>query len=200
MAETGLRPTEAIELLEQPQTIQCTTCKEYKPRSEFYSRSKNKNGLYGYCKSCHDGYVHKWRQKNPFRYIATITRASAKKRGLEYNLTPEYLETLYCETCPILGIPLNWGQVGAVGKRTDNTPSLDRIDNTKDYVPGNVVFISWKANNLKSNGTLEEFQKIVKFMEDHFNACSKDTPQSDHVLRAVPGVQRYRQDLHHRRP
>jgi hypothetical protein len=112
-----------------------------------------------------------WRQKNPFRYVAASTRASAKKRGLEYALTPEYLETIYRELCPVLGIPLYWDQLGSSGKRTDNTPSLDRIDNAKGYLPGNVVFISWRANNLKSNGSLDDFQRIVKFMEDHQNEC-----------------------------
>lgn len=29
----------------------------------------------------------------------------------------------------------------------------------------NVQIISWRANNLKSNGTLEEFQALVKYME-----------------------------------
>ena len=46
-----------------------------------------------------------------------------------------------------------------------SSPSLDRIDNTKGYVPGNLQVISYRANQLKSDGTLEEFRKLVAHLE-----------------------------------
>lgn len=42
-----------------------------------------------------------------------------------------------------------------------NSFSLDRIIPGKGYVVGNVRIISWRANQLKSNGTVEEFEKII---------------------------------------
>ncbi len=53
------------------------------------------------------------------------------------------------ERCPILGIPLARG----TQKQNDRSPSIDRIDNTKGYVPGNVQVISLKANRMKNDAT-----------------------------------------------
>jgi hypothetical protein len=44
--------------------------------------------------------------------------------------------------------------------RRDNSPSLDRIDNTKGYVKGNVRVISWRANNLKGNAIDQELTAL----------------------------------------
>ena len=58
--------------------------------------------------------------------------------------------------CPYLDIDLVVGCIGGV----DNSPSVDRIDNKKGYVKGNVQIISRKANQIKNNATFEEFEKI----------------------------------------
>ncbi len=85
-------------------------------------------------------------------------RSKAKRGGFDFNLTTE--DIFIPEYCPVLGISLCWSDDG----RADNTPSLDRIDNTKGYIRGNVAVISWKANQLKRDGTLKDFQSIVKYM------------------------------------
>jgi hypothetical protein len=41
--------------------------------------------------------------------------------------------------------------------------SLDRIKNSRGYVPGNVLVISLRANLLKGQATLAELQKIAAF-------------------------------------
>ncbi len=46
------------------------------------------------------------------------------------------------------------------------SPSLDRLDNTLGYIPGNVQVISWKANQIKSNATLQELQAIVAWLSE----------------------------------
>jgi len=68
------------------------------------------------------------------------------------------------DVCPVLGIPLTINE-----QRTsrDNSYSLDRIDNNKGYVPGNIQIISVKANNMKSNATLEELEALVAYMRRH---------------------------------
>lgn len=97
---------------------------------------------------------------NPKVWLLTGIRGGAKKRGLECTITVDDFEIP--EFCPVLGIKLISGMY--TGKRTDASPSIDRIDNTKGYIPGNINVISWRANDLKSNGTLTEFQKIVDYL------------------------------------
>lgn len=62
--------------------------------------------------------------------------------------------------CPVLGIKLVPG-----GQIKDHSPSLDRIDNTKGYVKGNVHVISDRANRLKSDGTPEELMKVALYFQ-----------------------------------
>jgi hypothetical protein len=45
-----------------------------------------------------------------------------------------------------------------------NICRIDRIDTSKGYLKDNIKVISWRANRLKSDGTLEELEKIVNYM------------------------------------
>jgi hypothetical protein len=42
---------------------------------------------------------------------------------------------------------------------------LDRIDNSKGYVPSNIAVISMRANMIKNNATLAELKAIVAYIE-----------------------------------
>jgi hypothetical protein len=53
--------------------------------------------------------------------------------------------------------------------RTENSVTFDRIDPSKDYISGNVVIISWRANRIKNDGTAEEHQKIADFIKAALN-------------------------------
>ena len=44
----------------------------------------------------------------------------------------------------------------------DDSPSLDRIVSSLGYVKGNIRVISYKANRVKSNATLEELRKVYE--------------------------------------
>lgn len=78
---------------------------------------------------------------------------------MPFNLTPE--DIVFPETCPILGIPLIFSE----GGRTNNTPSIDRIIPEKGYVKGNIEVVSWRANRIKNDASLEELEKIVAYMK-----------------------------------
>lgn len=105
-------------------------------------------------------------EKNPLRYLLKNVRSRAKKSGIEFSINEDDLE--WPHYCPVLGMELirnskkGW---------SDNTHSIDRIDNTKGYVPGNVKIISWRANSLKSNASIEELQKVLDYMKSHKEEC-----------------------------
>lgn len=59
--------------------------------------------------------------------------------------------------CPLLGVELCYnGPLSAV------SPSLDRKDSSKGYVPGNVWVISHRANVIKNNATAEELATMAR--------------------------------------
>lgn len=75
--------------------------------------------------------------------------------------------TFVPDLCPILGIELNYDGSGeAPGwSRSDRSPSLDRIDNTKGYIKGNIHIISDRANRIKNDGTAEEHLAIGYYIK-----------------------------------
>src|SRR5690606_2185566 len=96
--------------------------------------------------------------KNWSSVLITNARWRAKKYGLKFTLSKHDLEPVPL-VCPVLGIPLE------AGGHADTSPSLDRIDPTLGYVQGNVAVISWRANRLKSDATVDELTKIVEYMK-----------------------------------
>jgi hypothetical protein len=85
---------------------------------------------------------------------------SAGGRGLEFNISID--DILIPVVCPLLGITLEFN-----GSRY-NTPSLDRIDNTKGYIKGNVWVISDLANRMKQNASIEDLRTFAKNVLIHF--------------------------------
>jgi hypothetical protein len=101
----------------------------------------------------------KLRDTNPLKHLVIYRRGQAKLKGVEFNITEEDL--FIPDVCPILGIPIFFTE----GKRTKNTPSIDRIDNSKGYIPGNVRIISLRANTLKSELDIETLERIIAYIK-----------------------------------
>ena len=96
----------------------------------------------------------------PISVLYSRLKSSAKSRGIEFSISKTDLYDLtFPITCPILGIRLKWNK-GVAG---DDSYSVDRIDNSVGYVPGNLIVISNRANSLKRDATLKELQLIAEF-------------------------------------
>lgn len=89
-------------------------------------------------------------------YIACKYRA--KKRGLDFNIEENDIQIP--TQCPVLNIPLTTIKTGGPGGKS-NSPSIDRIDNSKGYIKGNIQIMSHKANMMKSSATPEELLKFA---------------------------------------
>jgi hypothetical protein len=140
----------------------CTICYERKPVSEFYKSKVHADGLFPWCKKCkraHDAEYAR-RPEVQKKMMLTGARGNAKRKGQEFSITEEHLDIP--EKCPILGIPLQ-----PRGSDRDSVATIDRIDNTKGYIPGNVVVISGRANRLKSDSTIEEMETILRWRKEH---------------------------------
>lgn len=96
------------------------------------------------------------------RYALYSLRTRSNKTGVECTVTAKDL--ILPDYCPVLGIKLATNTNKRAMKAYDS-PSIDRFDNTKGYIPGNIRVISNRANILKRDATLEEMKAIVKYME-----------------------------------
>ena len=137
-----------------------------KDRREYYKewRSKNTEKTKKYIEDKYKNYAERsaaYRTKYPERVVCSMAKRRAKKKGLEFNIDNTDIDIPIL--CPILGIPIV--KIYTKGKSTgptSNSPSLDRIDNSKGYIKGNVRVISHKANTMKHNATSLE---LVRFAE-----------------------------------
>lgn len=89
-----------------------------------------------------------------------IARRNAARDGKDFSITMD--DVVWNEVCPVLGIKLNYGKPSN-GRLSYDTPSLDRTDSSKGYIPGNVVVMSWRANMLKADATHEEAIKLANY-------------------------------------
>ncbi len=103
--------------------------------------------------------VRKWRENNREASMLCAAKARAKRLGLAFDI--EISDIVIPSLCPILGIPLKFTE----GKQNQGTPALDRIDNSKGYVKGNVAVISHKANRVKSDLSFEDIEALYNYIK-----------------------------------
>lgn len=94
-------------------------------------------------------------------------KKQARSRNLEFDITIEYLWDLFIQQnrkCALSGMDIRFGEKTGDGLKT---ASLDRIDNTKGYVKGNVQWLHKWINIMKSDHTTNEFIEFCKMVSNH---------------------------------
>ena len=93
---------------------------------------------------------------------------NAKSRGIPFEITIEYGWELFLSQgrkCALSGVPLVFAE--KVGKYTDKTASLDRIDSRYGYIKGNVQWVHKDLNFMKhkhsTNTFVEWCRKVVDY-------------------------------------
>lgn len=125
------------------------------------SKRYTKNGQ---CVECSNKKSIEYVKKHKERILLTKAKNRAKNRNLEFNI--DITDVVIPDFCPVLGIKL---KKDGIGRFTDNSPTIDRIDNTKGYIKGNVAVISHRANHLKNSATLEELIGIYNYIKTKLN-------------------------------
>lgn len=97
-----------------------------------------------------------------FKMLWSQLKSSAAQRNIPFDLSPTDIDTIGIPiSCPVLGIPLHFHRNNV----QDDSISFDRIDSSKGYSVDNLIVISYRANRLKSNATLDELKKITHFYQ-----------------------------------
>ena len=143
--------------------------KEYKQKNkerkaeymkEYYQ--KNKERLTEYQKE-----YDKSRAKpttEVYRYFgerASKLKIKSRKNKILYDLDGKYLQSIYPEDgkCPALNVEMKAGY----DSDWRLSPSVDRIDPSGGYVRGNVIWVSWLANCIKTSATPEQIITVGEF-------------------------------------
>ena len=160
---SNLKPLVLSELKE------CSRCGDM-----FFKKNRKTCGLVTYCKACRKFLNKKYRKKSKLKWNATerlkhkldprlellkCAKYRAKRDGISFGLCLE--DIIIPAHCPILGMTLQTGN----GKATEASPTIDRTNSALGYTKENVAVISWRANRIKSDASIEELTKIAEYMK-----------------------------------
>lgn len=146
----------------------CSECGKAKPASSRHLL----------CAACR---VLRVRARDPLGLRLSRAVVRSKQRAIElgipWNLSTAFLRSLFeiqDGRCAFTGVQLR--VTGAASTRHPHLLTLDRIENAKGYVPGNVVLCSFVANIAKAGMSLKNFFAFGV-------ALSKGSPRAKMIVR-----------------
>lgn len=150
------------------ETKTCSACQNTLPISDYYFHKHNVRYL-SKCKKCVIATVtisnEALRKSDPLAVATSQKKSQAKRNGVTFNLTRDYLAELWQQQdgkCAALGIPIEFNRP----KNDDCGATIDRIIPEKGYIQGNVLWLSWLANRIKSNCIDPQvFRSIADYVE-----------------------------------
>ena len=114
--------------------------------------------------------MFKPKKKKTYNTIENVLFQSAKARAirkkLEFSIKRD--DVIIPDICPVLGIKINkfLEDTSQSNRSRASSPSIDRLDNSKGYLKGNVSVISYRANILKGQGTAIQHRQIAKYIRN----------------------------------
>jgi hypothetical protein len=105
-------------------------------------------------------HIQRWQRDNVEYFLYYAARRRAKRDGVPFEITRNDIPPIP-DICPVLGIPL-FRKKGR--GPCENSPTLDKIDNSKGYTKDNIAIVSFRANRLKADMTLEELDAIRRYI------------------------------------
>jgi hypothetical protein len=119
--------------------------------------------------------IYQVKDRDDYRYQNTFYRQfiSRKQKAIKAGIpfTIEFNQLEKPEFCPIFNTKLNYGWSG-LKCRDPNKATIDKLIPELGYVSGNVFIISWRANKLKSDMSINELEKIMKYIKERLNGQS----------------------------
>ena len=138
----------------------CPSCKEYKRPEEFHESIRNRKFKSGYCKACKSGY-----EKNRMvriRFLASERRrlrpaehrwhdraGVAKKKGLAIMSKAEFVA--WWDSQDKICVYCGMGNEACKALYSGKGLNVDRKDNSKGYITGNIAFACHRCNMVKSS-------------------------------------------------
>ena len=176
----------------------CNGCKQFLPEDAFALDKKRASGRRYKCRACSAAEFKRWRdtdgyarrlagQKHkrqalkatdPKRRWADMALNNAKRRavaaGLPFTLTRDWAEQNAPDVCPALGFMLNYANSASL----KDSPTIDRIDNTRGYEPDNCWVISMLANRIKSDATVAQIEALASALRARLDNCGENKLQA----------------------
>ncbi len=149
----------------------CNGCKSHKPLSDFSESAESKSGYAYTCKRCFS--AHQMFQN---------AKKRCEKEGNTVDFTLEDIKGMVVATCPVFGIPLQYGG------RAFNAASatIDAVDHAIGHIKSNMRIISAKANTIKNNATPDEMKVLIESLQKWNPPCvpvKEKVPRTRHTVK-----------------
>ncbi len=131
----------------------CLLCKEEKPISEFYIRIRHGKhiNVRPNCKPCHNRETTKGMKNRPIKELIRTYRRTAHKKGREFDLTEDFIESCLEKPCLYCG-------------EDSLLMTLDRKDSDIGYLESNCVPCCIRCNLVKADMPYEAWVVVSNGM------------------------------------
>jgi 5-methylcytosine-specific restriction endonuclease McrA len=162
----------------------CPDCKQYKSADQFFCSNTRSDGLQPYCKICQNAKVKRTKEKYKeiYRYKRYLENRSIQKwisnslyshrrKGIIIKVDRETIKHLIAQArnCPLCGVKMKFGN----RKVRMNSPTIDRVNNSKIINKNNIWIICWECNMTKGKKSLKELVKFCKKVYFKFRKLNK---------------------------
>ena len=144
----------------------CRCGKEYLVGASIMKRGRSKA-----CRACAQQGSRSWRWKGHGElrgeYFNNV-RLGAARRRITFEITIEYVWNLFLQQerrCALTGLLLCLAP--SAKEKTKQTAAIDRIDNQKGYIEGNIQWVHKDINHLNSDIEIVRFKELCKLVVAH---------------------------------
>lgn len=83
-----------------------------------------------------------------------------KKECPNSDISREYLDSIFGSSCAVTGVPFQYSKRKYQYLRNPYSPSIDRIDSSKEYMRGNVQVVLTTVNLAKTDMSMKDFTEV----------------------------------------
>jgi hypothetical protein len=117
--------------------------------------------------------IRNWRTKRPYETWVRAVRNHHKKQGYELRFSFDELvelgkRSLICDICETI---FDWNYY-LHGGRTQDSPTLDRMDNEKILNMSNIQIVCMRCNLTKNDRTMTQFVKYCDMVVKKFSGVN----------------------------
>jgi hypothetical protein len=112
--------------------------------------------------------------------IYNTTRARALKKGIPFTITLEWFkDKVISGRCEVTGRPFNHDKPTKKGKNNPFSPSIDRWDPSKGYIPENCKVVVWIHNRAKGD---DDIYTLYTYCKDLVTSIEGDVDTGEKVV------------------
>ncbi len=108
-------------------------------------------------------YRRRYKQRRPESFLVYQAKARAARFGSEFLIS--ITDVKIPEACPCCGAALSRTGSGVKGRPSPNSPTIDRVDNSRGYFVDNIAVICWRCNRIKGAATAQELRMVADWIE-----------------------------------